>query len=91
MSNDNTLFGNQLHIQDQKHVLAAFINRFTAENYPAWKNDSLNNSCPVQFSSDHDWLQHTEFFVKTDGRLDLRHKTCWSHPTWPENPELRKS
>lgn len=46
---------------------------------------------PVQFASDWEWLAHTEFYVRKNGRLDMRYASlAHTNPTWPDNPELRK-
>lgn len=83
--------GSQLHPDDQKHVLAAFTHRFTKQHRPSWAKEPWKDGqpYPVQFASDADWLANTLFLVKTNGRLDMRAQFCESHPTWPDNPELR--
>jgi len=43
----------------------------------------------VQFADDQDWLEHTLFHVRKDGRLDKRYDCCESHPTWPDGNERR--
>ena len=85
------VLGSQLCPHDQDRVRRLFALRFTAEHYPPWVNAARKHGeiYPVQFSSDHDWLDHTRFAVRRDGRLDERERTCFSHPTWPSNPELR--
>lgn len=84
--------GTQLHYQDREHVLAAYVHRFTREHKPAWANKPMPNGkpYPVQFDSDLDWLEHTDFAIRKNGRLDMRVKSCFCSPTWPDNPELRK-
>lgn len=79
--------GGELCPEDQRHVLAAFVHRFTGQHRPRWKDkDSSANvrACPVQFKDDADWLANTFFAVRNDGRLDQRVTGCESHPTWPE-------
>lgn len=84
--------GNWLHPEDQRHVLAAFVHRFTRDHKPEWANKPWKDGkpYPVQFDSDADWLAHTSFAVRNDGRLDGRVHRCESVPTWPDNPELRR-
>lgn len=91
MNLENFVRGTDLHPEDQKHVLATYVHRFTREHRPDWANEPRPNGkpYPVQFDSDADWLANTTFAVKTDGRLDARVNRCESNPTWPDNPELR--
>lgn len=88
-----TLLGTQLHPNDRAHVLAAYVHHFTREHVPQWSRDPMPNGkpYPVQFASDADWLAHTRFPIRKDGRLDQRAQHCESNPTWPDNPELRRS
>lgn len=90
MNLENFVRGTDLHPEDQKHVLAAYIYRYTREYVPAWATKPNGETYPVQFASDADWLANTTFAVKTDGRLDKRVNRCESNPTWPDHPELRK-
>jgi len=85
--------GNQLTAEDQRHVLAAFVHRFTGEHKPQWANEPWKDGkpYPVQFRDDADWLANTLFVTRNDGRLDQRHKACYSTATWPFNPELRQN
>ena len=89
----NMLPGAQLCTADQQHVLAAYVHRFTRDHKPAWASNGNTwkdgQPYPVQFASDADWLAHTRFAVRGDGRLDQRGHWCESSPTWPDNPELR--
>jgi len=78
--------GIELHSGDRAHVLAAFVHRFTKDHTPNW---AKNSKFSVQFASDEDWLNNTWFPVTKDGYLDRRCSLCDSHPTWPNNPELR--
>ncbi len=84
-------FGNKLHSDDRCHVLSTYVHRHTANNRPAWARLKRpdGSEYPAQFADDSDWLAHTEFKVKHNGRLDMRTRFCSSSPTWPENPELR--
>jgi hypothetical protein len=88
------ILGTELHPDDQKYVLAAYVHRFTRQHKPVWVTQLRprpnGQPCPVQFASDADWLANTWFTVNIGGRLDLRTKYCFSTPTWPDNPELRK-
>lgn len=89
---ENHKLGTELHPDDRKHVLAAYVHRFTAQHKPRWAHSEWKNgeSYPVQFASDADWLAHTRFAVNRNGRLDRHVHSCFSSPTWPDNPELRK-
>jgi hypothetical protein len=80
--------GTELHPDDQKHVLAAYVHRFTGQHRPQWAD---SQHCNVQFRDDADWLANTSFAVRKNGRLDRRSKECYSRPTWPNNPELRNA
>ncbi len=84
--------GSELSAEDQRHVLASYVHRFTREHRPVWSMRGLwsdNKPYPVQFASDAEWLAHTRFATTISGRLDRRFKGCNSSPTWPDNPELR--
>jgi hypothetical protein len=87
----NLVLGTQLVPGDQQHVLAAYVHRFTRNHKPQWASGTWKDGkpFPVQFASDADWLAHTRFTVRQDGRLDQRVHHCESNPTWPDNPELR--
>lgn len=75
--------GNDLTQEDQKYVLAAYVHRYTREHRPAWV-DEFPSKNGVHFASDKEWLERTDFHVRKNGRLDMRHKNCFSHPTWPD-------
>lgn len=80
------------HLQTQ--VKAKYIWRFTGDNHPKWAQEARRpDGCadPVQFADDADWLAHTYFEVTKQGELSRRSTYCESHPTWPNNPELRES
>jgi len=83
--------GSDLSHEDQKRVLARYVQRYTKEHKPEWANELRDNgeAYPVQFEDDTDWLKHTYFTVRKDGRLDARVNFCHTKPTWPNNPELR--
>jgi hypothetical protein len=68
---------------DREHVLNAYQHRHTGDHWG--KLDG-----PLQFRDDQDWLLNTYFRVTKKFRLDHRVNSCESHPTWPDNPELRK-
>lgn len=83
--------GNQLCLLDQKIARMLFVHRFTGENKPAWAQRPWKDGLPypLQFADDADWLANTLFFVKLDGRINQSATSCYSSPTWPNNPELR--
>ena len=83
---NNLLAGNKLSPKDQQSVLNSFVHRFTKEHNPQWTSVHLNYN--PQFSSDADWLEHSRFYVKTNGRLDKRYSHCQSSPTWPDGKGL---
>jgi hypothetical protein len=85
------VLGAMLCEADQKHVLAAYVHRFTGEHRPAWANKPMpdGQAYPVQFKDDLDWLAHSYFAIRKNGRLNMLVKHCESYPTWPNNPELR--
>lgn len=86
------LLGSSLIAEDRRYALAAYVHRYTKDHKPGWANERMSDGTayPVQFASDSEWLAHTEFAVTKTGRLDHRCTSCISHPTWPDNPELRK-
>jgi hypothetical protein len=81
--------GIYLHVDDQKHVLRAFVHRYTKTHLPEWTKRPRPDGkrYKPQFADDADWLAHTYFRVKRNGRLDHRAAYCESHPTWPEGSE----
>ena len=83
--------GTELNCTDRNHVLAAYIHRFTGNHMPAWAKRPMSTGAayPLQFASDDEWLANTLFLVTKAGRLEMTVKECESHPTWPNNPELR--
>ena len=85
--------GDKLTPEDQNYVRCAYVHRFTRDHKPRWAHKPRPNGqpYPVQFDSDADWLAHTRFAVRKDGRLDNRVHSCESDPTWPDNPELRRA
>jgi len=86
--------GSELSKEDKAHVLRAYVHRFTKDHRPQWAahiTQPGGASYPVQFESDADWLANTRFAVTDSGRLDHRFTDCYSSPTWPDNPELRKA
>lgn len=87
----NLKLGTELNAEDQAYVLRAYVHRFTGQHKPTWarKPRPDGSDYPVQFKDDQDWLAHTEFYVTPKGRLDRRQDLCFSHATWPNNPELR--
>ncbi|WP_274627588.1 hypothetical protein [Arvimicrobium flavum] len=87
-----TARGSGLHPADQAFVLAAYVHRFSGDHTPAWalRPRPDGTAYPLQFASDAEWLANSRFAVRRDGRLDRRVKQCFSSPTWPNNPELRR-
>lgn len=88
----NSITGDKLHPDDQKHVLAANQSRFTRTRMPDWaKNPSGNDKKPaLQFEDDADWLAHTEFRgIDENGRIKRGRWSAKSTPSYPDNPELR--
>ena len=83
--------GSMLTINDQQYVLRTYVGRFTKEHRPNWASKEWKDGqpYPVQFKSDQEWLENTRFLVRKDGHLDMRATSCYSTPTWPDNPELR--
>lgn len=88
-----TVLGSTLSTEVKIEALRRFVHRFTREHRPAWVAIGREDGTPfpVQFSSDDDWLAHTYFHVTDSGRLSERNTSCEPHPTWPDNPELRKA
>lgn len=84
--------GKDLHPDDKKYVLSAYVYRFTGDHKPRWANKLMDSgkAYPVHFKDDADWLANSAFYVKKNGRLDHRYGNCTSWPTWPNNPELRR-
>ncbi len=76
-----TTLGTLLHSADHAEVLARFTHRFTQQHTPQW---AKGTNYKPQFKDDADWLANSYFPVKRDGRLDARHTSCRSNPTWPE-------
>jgi hypothetical protein len=91
MFSETTKLGTELSKEDQRHVLAAFVHRFTGDNHPAWarKPRPDGTAYPLQFASDVEWLANTRFEVFNGGELNVHFSHCESSPTWPNNPELR--
>lgn len=86
--------GRNLTWPEQRYVLAKYVHRYTGEHKPTWAQSGTwrdGQPYPVQFRDDRDWLAHTYFAVNDDGTLDRRAGECFSSPTWPHNPELRKA
>lgn len=83
--------GTDLVESDRRHVLAAYCHRFTVKHRPAWACQPMpnGNTYRPHFADDSDWLAHTSFATRTNGRLDRRFSHCFSRPTWPQNPEMR--
>lgn len=84
--------GTDLPPRLQREALARYVHRFTAEHVPAWAREPRPDGrpYPVQFANDADWLAHTDFPVTRRGEISARPSSCYSRPTWPNNPELRR-
>ena len=80
-----TQLGSYLQREDQRAALASYVHRFTVDHKPTWAQSLRPDGRPYQpqFASDANWLVHTEFQVRADGRLDRRAHHCNSSPTWP--------
>jgi len=80
----NTKKGIELHPDDQKRALSAYVHRFTGEHKPEWASDPRPDGTPYkrQFKDDREWLENTSFVVTKSGRLDKRAKHCQSTSTW---------
>ena len=89
-----TLTGDKLSRDDQRYVLAVYVHRFTGDHTPKWAKELSPNdgAYAVQYASDQEWLERTQFTITQSGKLDHRIRRCLSNnPTWPNNPELRRS
>ncbi len=88
------LKGSELSKDDQVYVLGAFIYRHTGDHRAAWMCKKVadgEQDEPLQFASDKDWLENTEFEVNKNNKFKKMMGKCFSNPTWPDNPELRKN
>ena len=74
--------GKRLRAADRHYVLGRHQERSTGDH-------PNRGAGPLQFRDDEEWLAYTLFAVTNDGSLDRRFTTCFSWPTWPNNPELR--
>lgn len=76
--------GTELHEEDRRHVLSAYVHRNTVENPHTLEKRTANTKLPE--ITDRLWLQITDFAVKKDGRLDRRVHECHTHcdevPEW---------
>jgi hypothetical protein len=84
MKTPSMVNGLELSPAAQQQAFRQFVHRYTGEHRPYWVI-----SQPVQFKDDADWLAHTRFYVTRDGNL-CKGRSCYSTPTWPNNPELRR-
>jgi desulfoferrodoxin (superoxide reductase-like protein) len=86
------VLGGNLPLNLQAEAKRAFPHRFTGDHRPQWVLAGMPNgeAYPLQFTDDRDWLGNTYFEVTKAGKLSARSRYCESHPTWPNNPELRK-
>ena len=83
--------GSEMCDRLQRQALARYPHRFTRDHKPDWATGEWKDGkpYPVQFDSDADWLANTFFPITVKGEFSRREKYCESHPTWPDNPELR--
>jgi hypothetical protein len=79
---DDCVRGDLLSRAAQAEARRTFVHRFTKTHRPYWAA-----GFPVQFASDTEWLANTWFVVEKDGSL-YPNQSCYSCPTWPDNPEL---
>lgn len=93
MKDTMQVLGSQLGESAKREALARFVHRFTGDHRPAWVRDRRPDGSPypLHFKDDADWLANTRFHVRLNGKLCEASETCESSPTWPNNPELRKS
>lgn len=86
-------YGAELSARDKSHVLAVFVHRYTGNHFPRWAAvpRADGTAYPLQFANDAEWLANTRFAVTAHGDLDRKVRECYSNPTWPNNPELRRS
>lgn len=75
--------GSDLSPALQRQALATYVHRFTGDHRPAWSRKPRDDGrpYPLQFASDREWLEHTDFPVTKTGRL--AEGDCYSRPTWP--------
>lgn len=83
--------GSELTAHQRASALAQYVHRYTRTHRPRWAERlrSDGTAYPVQFDSDADWLANTLFNILKNG--DLANRDCFCTPTWPDNPELRRS
>lgn len=91
-SDATSKLGSELFPVDRQYVLAAYVHRHTGNHKPRWAMAPMANGkpYPVHFATDAEWLANTRFAVMAHGNLDRRVHECYSTPTWPNNPELRR-
>lgn len=82
--------GKELTPAQQDEAKRLYVHRYTGQHRPQWsfKLRPDGTVYPVQFKDDADWLANTVFHVSPRGKFA---GSCSSWPTWPNNPELRKS
>jgi hypothetical protein len=85
--------GTELSPDQQKEVKAKFVHRYTGNNKPEWTKQTWKDGkpYPLHFKDDADWLANTSFAVTKTGKLHGGTKYCNSSPSYPNNPELRKT
>ena len=72
--------GTNLTEEDRRHVLAAYVHRYTKQHVPKW---AVGTHYQPHFNSDLEWLANSLFCVRINGRLGRRVKHCISKPTNP--------
>ncbi len=76
---DRRLRGTELHPDDQRQVLSAFVHRLTTETrrrWPGFASKMIADGYRVPEQSDAEWLAATMFVVTKGGRLDRRVRFC---------------
>lgn len=91
---DNRKLGTELHPDDRKHVLAAYVHRMTVEtraSYPDFAKRMVSRGYKLDPITDDEWLACTTFAVRVDGRLDRRVSACQSmHPYYHYQGEVTR-
>lgn len=75
------ILGTELHLDDRKYVLAAYVHRMTVKNYRAnraYFERQFARGFRCAPITDAEWLATTRFAVRRNGRLDGRVRSCYS-------------
>lgn len=93
--------GTELSPALQAQVKRDYKHRYTGDNKPDWVKQTWKDGkpYPLHFKNDAQWLEKTTFAVKgkpdkLTGKYTELSKSCTycnSSPTYPNNPELRKT